>query len=104
MPNGCSTPARTSSAALNTPPPGPPSRNSVAAAEAGDGTLQLRIADARLLVASQPQGDLEHDVTPSVRALEPAIPIAEGAVLRGERPALERGAIEAIDAHQRLGD
>src|SRR5216683_1698419 len=73
-------------------------------AELRHGALQLRIADARPLVASEAQRDLEHDVPPSVLALEAAVAIAEGAVLRAERPALERRAIEAFDAHQRLGD
>src|SRR5437867_1548190 len=44
------------------------------------------------------------DIPPSVRALEPAVPITEVTVLRGERAALEGGPIETDDAHERLGD
>src|SRR5207249_4765484 len=68
------------------------------------GALQLRIADARPLIASQPQRDLEHDIPRSVRALEPAVAIPEGTLPCGEGPALERGAVEAFHAHQTLGD
>src|SRR5438093_780148 len=70
----------------------------------GNGALQLRIADAWRLVASQPQRDLEHDIAPPVRALEAAVPIAEGTLPGRKRAALERRAIETGDAHQRLGD
>src|SRR3989442_4132298 len=55
-------------------------------------------------MARQPQRDFEHDVALPIRALEAAVPIAEGTVFRGEGPALARRAIETGDAHQRLGD
>src|SRR5207245_8404745 len=71
---------------------------------ARNGTLQLGIMNSWLLGPSQPQRDLEHDIPPSVRALEPAVAIPEGTFPCGEGPALERGAVEAFDAHQALGD
>src|SRR2546429_7917956 len=69
-----------------------------------NGPLQLGITNSWLLAPSEPQRDLEHDIPPSVRALEPAVPIPEGTFPCGEGPALERGAVEAFDAHQALGD
>src|SRR5207248_10740956 len=55
-------------------------------------------------VPPQPQRDLEHHVAVSVAPLEPAVAVAELAFVGREGPDLERGAIEAGDLHQRLGD
>src|SRR5205807_6578730 len=78
--------------------------NRVEGAEVRHGTLQLGITDSWLLVPSEPQRDLEHDIAIPIRALEPAVPIPEGTFPCGEGPALERGPIETHDAHQTLGD
>src|SRR5436189_3458742 len=59
-------------------------------AEARNGTLQLGITNSWLLVPSEPQRDLEHDIPPSVRALKPAVAIPEGTFPCGEGPAAAR--------------
>src|SRR6185437_12037154 len=81
-----------------------PRRHGVEPAEVRHGALQLGIVDAGLLIASQPQRDLEDDIPPSVLSLEPAVAVAESAFTRREGTTLERGAIEACDADQRLGN
>src|SRR5207244_8551510 len=69
-----------------------------------DRVSKLRVANSRGTIPRQAECDVEHHVAAPVLVFKAAVAIAERALPGSECLALERRAIEAGDAHERLGN
>src|SRR5207244_7370113 len=68
-----------------------------------DRVSKLRVANSRGTIPRQAERDVEHHVAAPVLVFKAAVAITERALPGSECLALERRAIEAGDAHERLG-